>query len=383
METMKTYAIYMWPRSSLASTVGSDTLFGAICWAIRLLELADVGQMLANFDPPRFVLGQPFPVYRAGDVTLHFYLRPAWVGLSPRQVTRLAETERRQTPTLSRKKTKLNVVRRAKDIGSVRLVSEKLFCELVLGQTDAAAVLTRLKSGEVERVGGALVTRDERRQAEKANGKLAQLLTSEAVQHNQVDRVAGATVEGLLFYDEETCFAQGVGLWALLRTSSNDVDDLIRPALRYLADTGLGANRTTGKGHFDFEVTPVPSLPDAGDDANGWVSLSRYVPADDELPIEGAPLAYRLSTLWAKREQKFARPAPGRAAPPIYKRRLRAFDPGALFPLKRRKPVYGRLVPVVSAEDGGWTVYQSGLALPVFARVTMDDEAVEKEAHYG
>ena len=40
-------------------------------------------------------------------------------------------------------------------------------------------------------------------------------------------------------------------------------------------------------------------------------------------PIEGEPLAYRLSTLWAKREQKFARPAPDQTTPPVYKRRLR------------------------------------------------------------
>ena len=138
----------------------------------------------------------------------------------------------------------------------------------------------------------------------------------------------------------------------------------------------LGANRSTGKGHFNFELAPAPPLPDAGAEANGWVSLSRYLPAVDELPIEGRPLAYRLSTLWAKRERKFVRPAPDQVTPPVYKRRLRVFDPGGLFPLKRRKAVYGRLAEVVPQEGDGWAVYQSGLTIPLFACVTLADEEV-------
>jgi CRISPR type III-A-associated RAMP protein Csm4 len=156
----------------------------------------------------------------------------------------------------------------------------------------------------------------------------------------------------------------------LLKTDEATLEQLIRPALRYLADTGLGANRTAGKGQFRIEVTPAPALPDAGESANGVVMLSRYLPRPTEWSPAQRPLAYKLVNLAAKREQKFVRAVPGQVTTPIYKRRLRMFEPGCVVPYQKIDgDVYGQLVEVVPDEGDGYRTWQSGLAIGLRARV--------------
>ncbi len=373
---MKTYAVYLWPRGSLASDLGSDTLFGALCWAIRVLDLDDVGQMLVQFDPPRFAFSSTFPVYRAGDAILRFYPRPIWLELNPDQVERLAQKEQKQRSRLTPTAAKVEIVERAKSLKGAAYVSEALFGELASGGLDAEGVMLRLKTSgsnptDIERAGSTLMTRAERvRVKHRQNEMPESLMQPVAVQHNQIDRVAGATAEGLLFYANETHFAPGAGLWCLLRVKDETVKkSLIDPALRYLADTGLGGNRTAGKGHFQIEVADAPALPDPGPAANGWLTLSRYLPVEGEWTSEGRPLAYRLTNLWARREKRYAHLIHSESrSEPIYKRLVRVFEPGSVFPLTEWKEVYGKLAPVVPQEDQGWAVYQSGLAIGVPVR---------------
>jgi CRISPR-associated protein Csm4 len=373
---MRTYAVYLWPRGALASEIGSDTLFGAVCWAIRLLGLADVGELLAGFSPPRFAFSSPFPVYRSGGERVRFYARPTWLDPTPADLDRVAADESLARPGANPKEVKLRLVDSAKIVAGASFVSEELFGQITSGATDARTLMERIlarsaQDGKVERADSALITRTERLRVE-ARQPLKNLMRRTAVLHNQIDRVAGATAEGLLFYTNELHFAEGAGLWCLVRASDADAEGLIRPALRYLADTGLGADRTSGKGHFAIEMTDAPALPDAGASANGWLTLSRYLPEAGEWSPSEGPLAYRLTNLWAKRDQRYP-PAGISRTSPVYKRRLRVFEPGSTFPLGPRKEIYGRLAPVA---EGGWTTYQSGLAIGVAVRVPADREGI-------
>jgi len=374
---MNTCTVYLWPRGSLASELGSDTLFGAVCWAIRILGLDDVGALLEGFNAqPRFAFSSAFPVYRRGNgknvATVRFYPRPLLPDLTPAQVDALAEEERKRQPRLSLRAAKVKVVEKAKRLKEKVYLSENLFAEVIQGQTDTVGLFQRLvprgsRSQDIEPAGNALITYDERRTLQ-SSGPLAPFIGDETVQHNQIDRVAGATAEGLLFFEEETFFRAGGGLWCVLRAEAKDVDRLIRPAFRYLADTGLGANRTTGKGYFDIEVGESLALPKAGE-PNSFVTLSRYLPQEGEWPPDREPLRYRLLNLWPKRDHQFAQPVPGQRTPPVRKRRVRMFAPGSIFPLSERRLLYGRLVEVASAKDGGHTIWQSGLAVPVLALI--------------
>ena len=233
-------------------------------------------------------------------------------------------------------------------------LSEALFGEVVEGRLDTLDFYERLlapgelanKNQPIEPVGPAAIGYAER-QAVAPEGAFEQwLLETEAVQRNHIGRVAGGTVAGLLFYDNEIFFRPKAGLWCLVRTDKATLENRIRPALRYLADTGLGANRTAGKGQFDIEVTAAPRLPDAGEAATGLVMLSRYIPKPDDWPVTGRPLAYKMMTFIAWREKKFGRPAPGQATAPVYKRQLRMLAPGCVVPLHQgENGIYGRLDP--------------------------------------
>ncbi len=394
---MNTYAIYLRPRGALASPISSETLFGAVCWGIRILGLTDnLGDLLTQFSPPRFVFSAAFPAYASKDAHKgqwqRFYPRPISFEVDPAAVQQ-AVAARHAQGDVSLKVAQLKVASAIKtEVKPVAYFSEAVFTRAITGALTPAQWLAEAvkeiddreqagnlklqrsvkvpveakKDGDLVRVGNLLMTHQESADWPKENGKLVLPWRSMARQHNQIDRVAGATVEGLLFYEDELHFAPQAGLWAVARANPEEMETLVRPALRYLADTGLGANRTVGKGQFDIDVEAF-TLPDGGQNANGFLTLSRYLPAPDEAPA-GEPLAYRLTTVRAKREKKYPVPAAGSAALPIYKLGLRLFEPGSVFPLKQRREVYGQLAAAIPGGSGVEATFQSGLALPIFVR---------------
>ncbi len=377
---MQTYAVYLRPRGSLASPIGSDTLFGAVCWGIHALQIkADVTGWLGECTSPPFAFSAVFPVWfdTQGQPLLRAYPLPAVFHATVTDIDRLA-ARLQAAQKVAGKDAKINAVREAKRMKRAIYLSEGLLAEVAEARLAAEDVLAELlkKSKPGIQQFGQVLMRDSEAVLLQAKGFDLSLPPnrSEPVQHNSVDRLAGATVEGLLFYQEETFFTPDTGLWALVRAEAADYEKLIRPALRYLEDTGFGANRSVGKGQFKIETGPAPALP-AAQNANAVMMLSRYLPsAADGVALEGKPLGYQLVTLHPRREQKYPRPVAGQATPPIYKQPLRVFEAGAVFPLKKRQEIYGRLAQVVPEEQGG-AVYQSGAALPLYLRL--------KEASYG
>jgi CRISPR-associated protein Csm4 len=358
---VETFAVYLEPRGPLASSIGSDTLFGAACWALRLLG-TDLKALLEKFDPPRFAFSSAFPCRFASGKQVRFYPWPRTLGPTPMQVEAWTQELSLRMPA---RKATLEAAAKAKRLRDTEYLSESLLKEVAAGQTDAPALLRRLKEltstkGDVQRAGRLLY----------AHGEIPPqpaLMAEDAVQHNHIDRLAGATVEGLLYYLDETSFAEGAGLWCLVRCSAADLNNLLRPALRLLEDTGLGRDRTSGRGHFRITVDTKPFPLPGPANGNGWLNLSRYLPHQSELPAldRGGPLAYRLQTLWPKRERRLA-PSPGG---PLFKQRLRVFTPGSVFPTLPDRPIRGRLVPIDPPEEAGFTIYHSGLAvgLPLHA----------------
>ncbi len=373
---MNTYAVYLRPRGSLASELHSDTLFGAACWALRLLG-EDVGALLSSFDPPRFAFSSAFPCYVRRDKKIRFYPRPLTLEPTLEQIDALVLEEQKRQPLKARERL-VTLTGWAKKLRSVNYLSEELLTEVVTGKADGDQLLRRYREhssgkNDVEKADDLLFSYAEKERVRKFDGDLHGMRSQQAVQHNQGDRMLGAAGQGLLYYVDEMSFSEGAWLWCLVRASEKDMDKLVRPALRLLADTGLGRDRSSGKGHFDInaDAQPFQQLPQA-QGGNGWLSLSRYLPKAEEMAVLGektaAPLCYRLTTLWSKRERRF--PSEGRSgtSEPVYKRRLRVFAAGSVFPGGGKRDtaqVRGRLVPVAPAEEEGWTVYQSGLAIGV------------------
>ncbi|MGB9800265.1 MAG: type III-A CRISPR-associated RAMP protein Csm4 [Thermanaerothrix sp.] len=357
---MNTYAVYFKPLTPLASwPLGSDTLAGAVCWRIRLLGLMD-DDALSHWletqqDQPRFAFSQAFPVYFGPEKPIRFYPRPAHFQPTAQDYTAIKANATHD----SQKALSLALAKVAKELKKVPYVTEGAFRAITSGVVQPGDLLRKNSDPQQPLTikAGAFCLKEEAQQLPN------KLLDSEPIQHNQIDRVAGATVEGALFYQEEWFFIKGGGLWALLRADSSDMENFIAPALRLLQDTGLGGNRSTGKGFFEITIEPFTELPEAAS-PRFLMTLSRYLPALDENIIIRQPVAYTLKSLRPKREQRFPRPTPGQS-PAIYKEPIRVFEPGSVFsrPDGVSKTIYGRWARVTPLDHP--PVYQSGAAIMV------------------
>lgn len=364
---MNTYAVYLWPRGSLATwPLSSDMLFGAVCWGIHWLGLMndiELEQWLKEHEEtPPFAFSHAFPVFWEAKSKSHLRCYPLPTNFQPglHDSDDLVRSYQ-QKIGLSSKAAKAELARTGKQFKTLNYVSEGVLANITTRRLSAADAFRAIlfKQGEVTAKDDILCTSDE------AKTLPEKLIEKEAMQHNQIDRLAGATVEGMLFYREEIFFAPSVGLWTLLRAESRDFERYILPALRYLADTGLGADRTVGKGHFDIEIQSGLSMPSASS-PQGMMSLSHYIPLAGEFRLDNEEqLAYRLKTLRPKREQKYPRSLPaGVRSMPIYKQATQVFEPGSVFPFAIRKEIYGRLVRLTPIDHE--PVYQSGAALMVY-----------------
>lgn len=373
---MPTYAVYLRPKTSFVSPIGSDTLFGAFCWAMRFVNgLSEVEAMLKLFveastsgTRPPFTVSSAFPFLHHGAAKVRFYPKPRIDELRTKQVEPLAEEEKKQRSALSPFEcATVAISERAKRIKGANYLSEDLFGQIVRGETDTRRLCEQLvdhgsADDDIVRWGNTLITHAERKRV-----KAEELEAFEAgvdTQRNEIERIALATVEGRLFFTHETFLhREWAGLWFALNTEDLEA---FKPILRYLSDTGIGGDRSVGKGAFDIPFDEISELdiPNANE-PNCFITLSRYIPADGECDFATEPLSYTFSTIRPKHEAKL--PGVGHHT---YKRVLRAFEPASFFPFLQKKEVYGRVINVGStADEGGFEAYYNGLALPVFAKI--------------
>jgi len=372
---MVTCAVYLHPCGPFASWTSSDMLFGAICSGLGTLG-TDLTAMFQT--GPGFAVSSAFPV-RFGDRPQRFYPKPLTFDVSLRAVLSSANGKTLAS-RIGPKKFAREVSAMIKRLKQVGFLSEELFKQVANGSTAPLDVIfDDLTDGKrFTWIGDLLMlSMESSGWPLNQNGEPASLFMEVETLHNQIDRVAGATVEGLLFYEPQIRFHPQAGLWALVRTQDEDtLHSRVMPALRYLADSGLGANRTWGYGCFKLDGPEIlEELPGSGTQANGWMSLSRYLPKEGEWR-EGEPIAYRLASLWPKREHKFPPDTPVETSAPIYKRRLRVFEPGSVFPLDPAQPInidwYGDLAELVRVGEGPNQVFQSGLAIPIGLKVDQE-----------
>jgi len=219
--------------------VHSDTLSAALCLAWRDVYGADDGNL---FTKPPFLVSSAFPYIR--DVL--FFPVPvwdAWKGVD---------------------------IGRRKEVKAVKWLSRSLLEDVLHGEClniDAVEVLPR----------GLAMTEAEFRHC--GIGPMYQAWRVGERQRVHVDRL-GQQAEGGLFFFALQFFAADAGLYFLV-----EMDSALRPkfhsALEYLGDTGLGADRSSGLGHFHIRNKQdlslrLPAI------TEHYLSLSLYNPSLDE-----------------------------------------------------------------------------------------------------
>ncbi|MFN3421059.1 MAG: type III-A CRISPR-associated RAMP protein Csm4, partial [Armatimonadota bacterium] len=339
---MPTFAIYLRPKSSLGALLSSDTIFGAICWAIRFAEGEQVlGQWLnrCQSDNPEWVLSSAFP-FVDSDKPLHFLPKPLTLNPDAETVATVAGDDRKRL---------LMAMGKARAIRKCAYISETLFATTVKGELKAKVLLEKVLSGEVEIKGGCILNKLEAELLPK------RFLKTADIQHTAIDRLLASAAEGLLYFDTEHFFGKRIGLFFLLRCPD---DFPIDSVLRFWEHDGLGGNRSVGKGHFEIEKQPADDwlAQLQPTDGNTVVLLSHCIPKGGEFDLDNS--VYRLINKRPKFESEFEQPHR------VYKGIIRFIAEGSVLVPKQGKRVFGQLVKVGEQTDFDGVshpVYQNGL----------------------
>lgn len=249
---MQTYRATLHPRAATRSPWQADMLFGQLCWQLRYAE----GEA---------ALRDLLDAYRAGPPLLFSDGFPGdWL---PRPLLPRPAVE------ASSKSASLVAMRAAKQEKGIRWVSRAQFDELRRG------LAPTLDHGP--EIGG------DRTVLKNAINRLTGGTTP-------VDDLPGAggnlyNAEELAFVDASRSPSVGMDITIYVRAADDAWAARAQAWLAQLARGGYGAKKSVGYGQFVFgpvDWAPAPELDIAPPDANGFISLSNWVPARSD-PSDG------------------------------------------------------------------------------------------------
>ncbi len=179
----------------------------------------------------------------------------------------------------------------------------------------------------------------------------------------QAQRVPRVTIDRVnnssqIYHVGRTTFAPDCGLWFLADIPRDE--GAFYELLLYLADSGIGGERSAGYGAFKVEPVTPPNLPSA-QRAPRVMTLSRYNPTPEEWAagVLGGQASYELVDVggWLA--------SPG--GPAQRRKRVRMVEAGSI--LAAPVPITGRVMDVRPEYDQSGApahpVYRSGIALTV------------------
>jgi CRISPR-associated protein Csm4 len=180
-------------------------------------------------------------------------------------------------------------------------------------------------------------------------------LRSAVTLHNQINRFTNTTGNSGSLFELDEQFAAGGRLTIYARLAGGFEEDA-RRLFELVSAGGFGKKKSTGKGAFAVEGFEVFSGFDAsGSGANGFVSLSHFVPAKGD-PPDGV---YKTVVKYGKLgEEKTFCGNP-------FKKPLVMLKPGAVFRTAEVKPWYGRLVENIAYIDPSVVQYAYAFAVPL------------------
>ena len=284
--------IYIKPLSTFPK-LHSDTLFGALTYAISELYPNLVDEMINEFEEnkPPFLISSTFPViFNEGD-KVKFY---------PKLII---------GSDLSGIDSQI-----IKDYKKVDYIEEKLFYALINGELSENDILNNYD--DYYRFSNLLM-------GEKIDVDIG--FGENILPNNSVNRLIHETK---IFYTQGDSY-KNLGLFFLVQIFNEDYSSIIKSAIKFLKDRGFGRDISTGKGHFDFEIDETVTFDD-GSDKNMFVTLSRFIPTEDDLKRINEYSYYEIGS---KR---------GRDKTGEIRKQVRFFKEGSIFPNYQMN--YGNIV---------------------------------------
>src|SRR5690554_620109 len=262
---MKTYRLIIKPLSSFLTPFDSDSLFGAVCWAIRWKKgERELKNFLKSYqEEPPFLISNGFrhdclPLPVLPDLTrdesrnliksLFGYINPA---------------NYKQGLNLLKELKKVDCIPRDLFKKYVNNFSKKLFLEDFFAG----------KLNEYNYLYFDI-------QNKKIIKKINDFFKTKDVYHNNINRLTGTVNEGGLYNQTETKYNSLIDIY--VRTNK---PGYFREIFRILELEGFGKRRSTGKGQFEIKNNLEENKLPSAVNPNYFMTLSNYVPAEEK--IEG------------------------------------------------------------------------------------------------
>lgn len=332
--------IYLEPRSAFTGEYRSDTLWGLICWGIRMIFSEEkLKEFIATYSTqsPALKVSSAFRYKDTADGRIRFYPKPMSKPFEWEAVSAGAKT----------KNEKVSLHKKIKGYKKINYLDESRFISYLQGKLTEADIFNGYEEWE-----DAL--------------SLTGYFKSEERLHNSIDRLSGTTSEGAL-YSNEASYAFNGGLFFLVETAEG-WEKIVEPVFNFYSHFGFGGNSSTGYNHFKFKIENF-SFPEIKG-ANAFTILSLYLPKEDELKFFSGFAENNQTPLWYEITERKGK-AGGRFINPkkFWKKSFFAFTEGSVFPCMEEKTHYGKIAEadLMNRDQLGYTPYQFGyaFALPV------------------
>jgi len=221
----------------------------------------------------------------------------------------------------------------SKSIKKIRYIEQSLFKEILSAKEE------EIELEENNFFNGEFVSRASIKDTLKKDG-CEDIFKSQSYQHVSISRDMSG--DSNPYYVDRLYFHPNAGLFFLLDCENDVIRQRVYSALRLLADNGLGTDKNTGHGHFEFDpkkdVEEVSFLDFS--DAKHHMNLSLYLPRDKAEISDIEQSDYALE----KRGGFIASPQNSNHLT-IRKRAVYMFTEGSIFPKKDKQGMIANLKP--------------------------------------
>ena len=296
---MRDLTVRIVPRSTFRP-LHSDTLFGAICFAIGQIHGDDVmTKTIEKFKgKPPFLISSTFPYVKSDKDVVYFL---------PKIIEDIKKIHNYNIDSF-------------KILKSVKYVSIDVFKDWANGNIDGTYILKNINKYIVK--SGLLFPKER---------QLKFSIKNLDVSRNQINRMSH--ISDIYYFNGYIC--KNIGLFFMIRLYDEEYDKLLRGALKFLRDRGFGKDISVGNGEFEIEEFSENKIFEQPKNQKCFLTLSRYTPSIDEINAFKVRenLFYEIYT---KRGRSFN----GRL-----KKQVSFFIEGSTFPNLKETP-YGRILHV-------------------------------------
>ncbi len=300
--------VYLKPLS-IFPELHSDTLFGAITYAINELYPDKVEPMISEFEnKPPFIVSSPFPFIFNENKNKEF-----------KDIEKIKFYPKLIISQNNDDKDIKYDPKDFKEYKKIKYLEDKIFFKLINGELSESEIIKNYRNYTA--IKGLLLTKEY-----DININYGENI----IPNNSINRINSATD---IFYTSGMEF-KNIGLFFLIDFNDESYKPIVKSAIKFLKDRGFGKDISVGKGQFDYEIDEDYSIESEynieSSNSIYFINLSRFIPNNDDLKHINEYSTYEIGS---KR---------GKSSSNEIRKQVRFFKEGSVFP--NYKEFYGRIV---------------------------------------